>query len=140
MALVLRYTSILGTAPVALCAPTLWFSARCVESKAWCPESITYMASHTQEYSSAAVQNGTDSEREQVFNAFRRWGYLQASLDPLGQQLLPLPLPELDELSGPYADEARRIYSGTVGTEFMHILDPEKRRFIQENLEGGPAP
>jgi 2-oxoglutarate dehydrogenase E1 component len=98
------------------------------------------MASHTQEYSSAAVQNGTDSEREQVFNAFRRWGYLQASLDPLGQQLLPLPLPELDELSGPYADEARRIYSGTVGTEFMHILDPEKRRFIQENLEGGPAP
>jgi 2-oxoglutarate dehydrogenase E1 component len=101
---------------------------------------MTYMASHTQEYSSSALQNGTDLEREQVFEAFRRWGYLQANLDPLGQQLQPVPLPELDDLSGPYAEEARRIYSGTVATEFMHILDPEKRRFISERLEGEPSP
>lgn len=98
------------------------------------------MASHTQEYSPTAVQNGTDAqERERVFEAFRRWGYLQASLDPLGQQLQPVQLPELN-LSGPYADEARRVYSGTIGAEFMHILDPEKRAFIQERLEGEPAP
>jgi 2-oxoglutarate dehydrogenase E1 component len=98
------------------------------------------MATHTQEYSSAAVRNGLDPERERIFDAFRRWGYLQASLDPLGQQLLPMPLPELDELSGPYAAEARRVYSATVGSEFMHILDPEKRRFIAERLEGELAP
>ncbi|MGZ4816778.1 MAG: 2-oxoglutarate dehydrogenase E1 component [Terriglobales bacterium] len=94
------------------------------------------MASHTQEYSSTAVQNGLDPERERVFEAFRRWGYLQANLDPIGQVLQPVPLPELDELSGRYADEARRVYANNVGAEFMHILDPEKRRFIQERLEG----
>ena len=67
------------------------------------------MASHTQEYSPTAVQNGTDNpERERVFDAFRRWGCLQANLDPLGQQLQPVPIPELD-ITGPYAEEARRI-------------------------------
>ena len=35
--------------------------------------------------------------------------------------------------------EARRIYCGTVGAEFMHITDPERRRWIQERLEG-PQP
>ena len=98
------------------------------------------MASHIQEYSPTAVQNGADAqERERVFTAFRSWGYLQANLDPLGQQLQPVPLPEL-ELTGPFADEARRIYSGSIGAEFMHILDPEKRRFIQDRLEGEQAP
>jgi 2-oxoglutarate dehydrogenase E1 component len=28
-------------------------------------------------------------ERETIFDIFRRWGYLQASLDPLGQYLPP---------------------------------------------------
>ena len=44
--------------------------------------------------------------REQVFDAFRRWGYLQAQLDPLGQYLPPESVPELD-LDGEDADEAR---------------------------------
>src|SRR4051812_19022412 len=92
------------------------------------------MASHIQEYSRTAVQNGTDPERERVFDAFRRWGYLQANLDPLGQHLEPVPIPELD-VTGPYVEEARRIYCGTVASEFMHILDPEKRRWLQERLE-----
>ncbi len=29
------------------------------------------------------------SQRDQVFDAFRRWGHLQAKLDPLEQYLLP---------------------------------------------------
>src|SRR3954470_21034436 len=99
------------------------------------------MASHIQEYSRTAVQNGTENpERERVFDAFRRWGYLQANLDPLGQHLEPVPIPELD-VTGPYAEEARRIYCGTVASEFLHILDPEKRRWLQERLENNqPAP
>ena len=32
-------------------------------------------------------------EREQIFDIFRRWGYLQATLDPLGQYLPPEPFP-----------------------------------------------
>jgi 2-oxoglutarate dehydrogenase E1 component len=75
-----------------------------------------------------------DSEKqERVFEAFRRWGYLQANLDPL-DHLRPLPHPEL-ELSGEVADAARRIYSGSIGVEFMHIPDLEKRQWIQERME-----
>ena len=66
-------------------------------------------------------------------DAFRRWGYLQANLDPLGH-FGPLPHPELDS-SGEAADAARRIYSGSIGVEFMHIPDVERRQWIQERME-----
>ena len=78
--------------------------------------------------------------REQTFDAFRRWGYLQAHLDPLGQYLSPLPLPELD-LDNEFVAEARRIYSATIGAEFMHIPSSERRDWIAQRLEGlAPAP
>ena len=77
-------------------------------------------------------------DRERVFEAFRRWGYLQASLDPLGQYLAPEMVPELD-IQGPFADEARRIYCGAIGAEFMHIPDATRREWIQQRLEGKPA-
>ncbi len=70
---------------------------------------------------------------ESVFDAFRRWGYLQADLDPLGF-LRPLHHPEL-ELGGEAAAEARRIYCGSVGVEFMHIPDPERRAWVAQRLE-----
>ena len=98
------------------------------------------MASRTQELSrSAATLEIDPQDRERVFDSFRRWGYLQAQLDPLGQYLSSVPVPELD-IQGPIADEARRIYSGTVAAEFMHIPDPERRRWIQERLESDPEP
>ena len=75
-----------------------------------------------------------NGERERVFNAFRNWGYLEADLDPLGF-LQPTPHPDL-QLDGEYAQEARQIYCGTIGAEFMHIADPACRRWIQEQLEG----
>ncbi|MFI5125860.1 MAG: 2-oxoglutarate dehydrogenase E1 component [Candidatus Acidiferrales bacterium] len=89
---------------------------------------------------SAVIEaNGVSNEkREAVFDAFRRWGYLEATLDPLGD-FKPERVPELEQLTGEVADEARRIYCGTVGAEFMHILDAERRRWIQERLEA-PAP
>src|SRR5271169_3276536 len=75
-----------------------------------------------------------DSEKqERAMDAFRRWGYLQANLDPLGH-FAPLPHPELD-VTGEEADAARRIYCGSIGVEFMHIPDPEQRRWIQERME-----
>ena len=98
------------------------------------------MASRTQESSRSATTLEIDpQDRERVFDSFRRWGYLQAQLDPLGQYLSSVPVPELD-IQGEAADQARRIYSGTVGAEFMHIPDPERRRWIQERLESHPEP
>jgi 2-oxoglutarate dehydrogenase E1 component len=82
-----------------------------------------------QERSSAVAD-----DRERVFDAFRQWGYLEADLDPLGF-LHPNERPEL-KIEGAAAEEARQVYCGTVGTEFVHIADPERRRWIQERLEG----
>ena len=76
-------------------------------------------------------------QREQVFDAFRRWGYLQAQLDPLDQYLSPVHLPELD-ITGSDAADARRIYASTTGAEFMHIHDADRREWIAERLESGP--
>src|SRR5215471_15149335 len=72
--------------------------------------------------------------REQVLAIFRRWGYLQASLDPLGQYLPPEPFPA-PVPEGELAAEARRYYCGTIAVEFAHILNPEQRQWIEEQME-----
>ena len=73
------------------------------------------------------------AERESVLDAFRRWGYLEADLDPVGY-LRPQPQAEL-ELSGETAAYARRVYCGKIGVELMHIQQPEQRRWVAERLE-----
>src|SRR6266516_6884443 len=84
------------------------------------------------------LSSASNAERERVFDAFRRWGYLEADLDPLGF-LQPEPHPEL-QVDGEFVREARRIYAGTVGVEFAHIADLERRRWIQERMEGSSQP
>src|ERR1700691_1255075 len=80
------------------------------------------------------------SQRDQVLDAFRRWGYLQANLDPLRQYLLPAPVPELN-FDGEAAEEAKGFYSGSIGVEFRHIPDAARREWIQERMEQtSPAP
>ncbi|HTD95438.1 MAG TPA: thiamine pyrophosphate-dependent enzyme, partial [Edaphobacter sp.] len=73
-------------------------------------------------------------ERETTFDIFRRWGYLQASLDPLGQYLPPEPFPT-PAPEGDIAAEARGYYCGTIAVEFMHIANPEQRQWLQERIE-----
>src|SRR5271168_3178865 len=87
--------------------------------------------------SSAAVLDAPNGDRERVFEAYRRWGYLEADLDPLGF-LRPAPHSDL-AIDSEFAQEARRVYCGTVGAEFMHITDPARRRWIQERMEGSQA-
>jgi 2-oxoglutarate dehydrogenase E1 component len=79
-----------------------------------------------------------DLERERVFEAFRRWGYLESDLDPLGF-LRPEPHPDLN-LDGEMAREARAAYCGTIGVEFAHIADPVRRQWIEDRMEGDPGP
>ncbi|MGD0225529.1 MAG: 2-oxoglutarate dehydrogenase E1 component [Terriglobia bacterium] len=78
------------------------------------------------------------STDEAVFDAFRRWGYLAADLDPVGY-LQPLAPPEL-ALEGDVATRARRCYCGSIGAEFMHIPDGERRQWIAERMEADPPP
>jgi 2-oxoglutarate dehydrogenase E1 component len=87
--------------------------------------------------SAAGVLEAPNPERERVFDAFRQWGYLEADLDPLGF-LPPASHPDL-KVGGELAQEARRIYCGTLGVEMMHIADPARRHWIQERMEGEPA-
>jgi len=75
-----------------------------------------------------------NEQRERVFDVFRRWGYYQATLDPLGV-FQPQKLADL-ELTGEAAEEARRIYCGNIGVEFMHLPQPERRQWIAERIEG----
>jgi 2-oxoglutarate dehydrogenase E1 component len=86
----------------------------------------------------AVVESAATREaQERVWDAFRRWGYLQANLDPLGD-LKPVAVPELDT-SGPDAEAARRVYCGSIGAEFMHIVDRERRQWVQERMEAEAA-
>src|SRR5215472_15481236 len=84
------------------------------------------------------VESTISSEGQaRVWDAFRRWGYLQADLDPLGD-LQPVKLPELD-VQGADAVAARKIYCGTIGVEFMHIPEPERRAWIEDRMERNDA-
>jgi len=68
---------------------------------------------------------------------FSASGISAAELNPLGL-LPPQPHPDLQIDSGVCAGSTA-IYCGSVGAEFMHIADPERRRWIQERLEGKPG-
>ena len=95
-----------------------------------------------------------------LINAYRVRGHENAQLDPLGEPHHP-PVPDL-ELEAHDLDEAdldrefdtgtlaapermkladiielcKRVYTGSIGVEYMHIVDTEKRRWLQERLEG----
>src|SRR5580704_3778074 len=80
-------------------------------------------------------------DREQIFDIFRRWGYLQATLDPLGQYLPPEPFPITTTPEGNIAAEARAYYCGNFAIEFMHIPNLEQRQWLQDQIEcSAPKP
>ena len=85
----------------------------------------------------AGIASDGAEQRERTFDTFRRWGYLAAQLDPLGFLSSASPA-ELDD-STPWSSEARAIYCGTIGAEFMHIADRPRRAWIADRLEGPPA-
>ncbi len=81
----------------------------------------------------------TDTSASGTLDSFRRWGYLQAALDPLGR-LPPVDSPELAGANGEEADRARALYCGPLAVEFMHLPDARRRRWVAERMEGEPRP
>jgi 2-oxoglutarate dehydrogenase E1 component len=94
-----------------------------------------------------------------LIRAYRVRGHLEADLDPLGL-IKREPHPELDPKSYGFALEdwdrpiyigqvlgrevaslreiyqiVRETYCGKIGVEFMHIQDPDQKRWIQERVE-----
>ncbi|HWG18421.1 MAG TPA: thiamine pyrophosphate-dependent enzyme, partial [Acidobacteriaceae bacterium] len=80
-----------------------------------------------------------EAEHERIFDVFRRWGYLQASLDPLGQFLPPESFPATTP-TGPIADEARAIYCSSIGVDFMHIPGLAEREWLAQAMETPSTP
>ncbi|MDP9146144.1 MAG: thiamine pyrophosphate-dependent enzyme, partial [Acidobacteriota bacterium] len=80
------------------------------------------------------VAGNKQENNEKTLEAFRRWGFYEANLDPLGF-LQPQKHPELN-LTGAAADQARQIYCGTIGAEFMHLPEPDRRQWIADRMEG----
>ncbi|NNL56466.1 MAG: 2-oxoglutarate dehydrogenase E1 component, partial [Pseudomonadales bacterium] len=108
----------------------------------------------------------TEHERKQIrvvqiISAYRQRGHQKANIDPLG--LMPRePVPDLDpayhQLSaadydtefqtgvfyigkdqatlGEILDALNKTYCGSVGAEFMHIVDTEQRQWIQQRMDG----
>jgi 2-oxoglutarate dehydrogenase E1 component len=72
----------------------------------------------------------------QILDGFRRWGYLQADLDWLGR-LEPAAHNDLD-WDHPDVERIRKWYCGTLAVEFMHIPDPDRRGWIQSQMESEP--
>ena len=68
-------------------------------------------------------------------DSFRRWGYLQADLDPLGR-LKPFVHADLEHAAGEEADHWRRIYCGPIGAEFMHLRRREVAEWVAARMEG----
>ena len=77
-------------------------------------------------------------ERERTFDAFRRWGYLDANLYPFGGPIAG-GYPDIHRLRGPVVEDARRIYCDTVGAEFMHLPQADRREWVREQMEN-PQP
>ncbi len=77
-------------------------------------------------------------ERERIFDAFRRWGYMDASLNPFGGPIAG-GYPELRTTKGAVAEEARGIYCGSIGAEFMHLPQQDRREWVQDKMEN-PEP
>ena len=98
----------------------------------------------------------------QLINMYRVRGHLLAELNPIGWEVLHheeldlshygLSVWDLDRefvtdgLPGPRKQPLRQIidtlrdaYSRTVGVEYMHISDPDEKRWIQKRIEPGPA-
>jgi 2-oxoglutarate dehydrogenase E1 component len=87
------------------------------------------------------LQESIDGPQNRSGNRTRRQNdgkTCYSRLDPLGF-FGPVQQPELREFSGEDAEDARRIYSGTIGAEFMHLPEPERRRWIAQRLEAPAA-
>ena len=114
--------------------------------------------------SDRAPSSGGDSELEkqsrvmQLINMYRVRGHLLADLNPIAWEVLSHPELDIshyglsvwdldrefltDGLAGPPRQTLRQIldtlrdsYARTIGVEYMHISDPEEKRWIQQRVE-----
>ncbi|MEZ5442033.1 MAG: 2-oxoglutarate dehydrogenase E1 component [Lysobacterales bacterium] len=127
-------------------------------------ERIGHLSRHQRQLVSSSGGSDADQARQagvlKLINAYRIRGHLVSQLDPLNLTQ-PQSVPDLDlgfhglseadletefdagPLVGPRRRKLRDIvdllkatYTGTIGSEYMHLTDLTQRRWMQERLEG----
>jgi 2-oxoglutarate dehydrogenase E1 component len=86
----------------------------------------------------AAAAPASTARDAALWESFRRFGHLEAALDPLGR-LPGVRHPEIAAHAGPEAERARAIYCGPIGLELAHIDDPGRRAWLARRMEEPPA-
>jgi len=75
------------------------------------------------------------SESTLLIEDFRRWGYLQANLDPF-QQIEKIYHPDLERhKNSPEYQRYSQIYCGSIGLETSHITNPDYAAWICKEFE-----
>lgn len=76
------------------------------------------------------------SHEEALRTAFRVSGHLAASLDPLGlQQARSCPSLSPEGADPALLAQLKRVYCGSIGAEFMHLLDATQRQWWIDRFE-----
>jgi len=125
-------------------------------------EAIKYRKDENDPFDRASTFNEKQQRVDRLVNAYRVRGHLIAHLDPLDWRE-PHMHPELDTTTyglsvwdnereflahdfgrdrmrlGDMLSLLRDAYCRTVGVEYMHIMDPEQKRWIQRHVEGVPT-
>ena len=82
----------------------------------------------------------TGRTHDPLADAFRRWGYLAANLDPLNR-IVPFEHPDLAEaIADTRPGDLERwnsIYRSNLGFEFMHMVDRDRVDWMREYIERG---
>src|SRR6188768_2868516 len=86
-------------------------------------------------------QSIADSVFDPLADAYRRWGYLQADLDPMAR-IEPFEHPDITEArAGADAhdvDAWRSLYCGKIGFEYMHMIERDRVDWLRDAIEAGP--
>jgi 2-oxoglutarate dehydrogenase E1 component len=83
----------------------------------------------------------TELSPDPVADAYRRWGFLQAGIDPL-ERISPVEHPDIADAralgSRQDNEKWRSIYCGPIGFEFMHMVERERVEWMRDAIEAGP--
>eukprot|EP00698_Gefionella_okellyi_P012802 TRINITY_DN3470_c0_g1_i1.p1 TRINITY_DN3470_c0_g1~~TRINITY_DN3470_c0_g1_i1.p1 ORF type:complete len:851 (+),score=171.46 TRINITY_DN3470_c0_g1_i1:75-2627(+) len=78
-----------------------------------------------------------------IGNAFRRWGYLNANVDPLGRMSSPtvaqLQPETYGQKSDAYVDSLKKAYCGNIAAQFDHMENRAAADWVAQRLEALPS-
>lgn len=109
-------------------------------------EYFRQLTSRPRSYNNPGVDSDVklqDVALQKLKTAYRLLGHQQSNINPLQQGPLKQ-IPELDpsfyglsssNIDGNTISDLKKIYCGTIATEYLHITDAAERQWVQDNVE-----